>query len=68
VGAHAATILLAKLKESQNHENYAVVRLYSDYFLDPFYDESAQEHTTSEEEEKEEGKLSVKGWENPPSL
>jgi len=38
------------LKES---ENDAVVRAYSDNFLDPFdYDESPQDKTTREEEER----------------
>jgi len=42
VGARAAKVRLTKLKES---ENYAVVRVYSDYFLDPFDDESPQDKT-----------------------
>ena len=48
VGARAAKIRLAKLKESQND---AAVSVYSDSFLDPFDDESPQDKTTRVEEE-----------------
>jgi len=54
VGARAAKIRLAKQKES---ENDAVVRVYSDYFPDPFDVESPQDKTNHEEEEKEEAEL-----------
>jgi len=54
VGVRVAKIRLAKLKEP---ENDAVVRVYSGYFLCPFDDESPQDKTTHEEEEKEEVKL-----------
>jgi len=40
-----------KLKDS---ENDAVVNVYSEYFLDPFDDESPQDKTNRDEEEKEE--------------
>jgi len=54
MGARAAKIRLDKLKES---ENDAVVSVYSDYFFDPFDDESPQDKATREEEEKEEAEL-----------
>ena len=54
MGARAAKIRLDKLKES---ENDAVVSVYSDYFFDPFDDESPQDKTTRDEDEKEEAEL-----------
>jgi len=47
MGARAARIRLDKLKES---ENDAVMSVYSDYFLDPYDDESPQDKATREEE------------------
>jgi len=54
LGAHVAKLRLVKLKESANG---AVIRVYSDDFLDPFDDESPQKKTTREGEEKEEAEL-----------
>ena len=54
VGARAAKIRLDKPKES---ENDAVVNVYSDYFFDPFDDETHKDKATREEEDKEEAEL-----------
>ena len=54
VGACAAKIRLDSPKE---FENDAVVSVYSDYLLDLFDDESPQDKTTCEEDEKEEAEL-----------
>ena len=61
MGARATKFRLTKLKES---ENDAVVRVYSDYFLDPFDDESPQDKTTREEEKREEAELDEVIWSN----
>jgi len=50
VGARAAKIRLAKLKESENDAAVSL-SVYSDSFLDPFDDESPQDKTTRVEEE-----------------
>jgi len=54
LGARAAKIRLDKLKES---ENDAVMSVYSDFFFDPYDNESPQDKATREDKKKEEAEL-----------